>query len=68
MSTTLLDEPTTRPATNSVNPAQRLRTTMAAVRVAFTWFGTPKHSRRPKRARPLTRSAPKGSSYRQAKN
>ncbi len=42
MSTTLLDEPATRPATNSADPAQRLRTTMAAVRVAFTWFGTRK--------------------------
>jgi hypothetical protein len=36
---TLLEEPATRPA---INPAQRLRTTMAAVRVSFTWFGTRK--------------------------
>ena len=35
----LLDEPPTRP---SVSPAQRLRATMAAVRVSFTWFGTRK--------------------------
>jgi hypothetical protein len=35
----LLDEPTTRPTTS---PAQRLRTTMAAVRVSFVWFGTRK--------------------------
>ncbi|MGE0608435.1 MAG: hypothetical protein AB7O62_15170 [Pirellulales bacterium] len=39
MSNTLLDEPIAR-----VNPApaQRLRATMAAVRVMFTWFGTKK--------------------------
>ena len=36
---TLLDEPTTRPTTS---PAQRLRTTMAAVRISFMWFGTRK--------------------------
>ena len=33
---TLLDEPTTRPSTT---PAQRLRTSTAAVRLSFTWFG-----------------------------
>lgn len=41
MNTTLLDEPPTdspRPLT----AADRLRTTMAAVRVCFTWFGTRK--------------------------
>jgi len=38
MSTTLA-EPTTRPNTS---PAQRLRTTMAAVRLSFVWFGTRK--------------------------
>lgn len=36
---TLLDEPAVRPA---VNPAQRMRATMAAVRVSFTWLGTRK--------------------------
>ena len=36
---TLLDEPATRPTSS---PAQRLRTTMAAVRVSFVWFGTRK--------------------------
>jgi hypothetical protein len=36
---TLLDEPLTRPATD---PAHRLRATMAAVRVSFTWLGTRK--------------------------
>jgi hypothetical protein len=36
---TLLDEPNTSPATSA---AQRLRTTMAAVRVSFVWFGTRK--------------------------
>ena len=39
--TTLLDRIETRPATESITtPAQRLRTTMAACRVQFTWFGT----------------------------
>ncbi len=33
---TLLDEPAVRPSTS---PAQRLRTTMAAVRVSIAWFG-----------------------------
>jgi hypothetical protein len=33
---TLLDEPTTRPSTT---PAHRLRTSTAAVRLGFTWFG-----------------------------
>lgn len=36
---TLLDEPTTRPSTT---PAQRLRTSTAAVRLSFTWFGVRK--------------------------
>jgi hypothetical protein len=36
---TLLDEPAVRPAVNS---AQRMRATMAAVRVSFTWLGTRK--------------------------
>jgi hypothetical protein len=36
---TLTVEPAARPATN---PAQRLRATMAAVRVSFTWLGTRK--------------------------
>src|SRR5947208_797817 len=36
---TLLDEPTTRPTTS---PARRLQTTMAAVRLAFTWLGVRK--------------------------
>ena len=36
---TLLDEPATRQTTS---PAQRLRTTMAAVRVSFTWLGVRK--------------------------
>ena len=36
---TVLDEPRTRPLTA---PAQRLRTTMAAVRVSLSWFGTRK--------------------------
>src|SRR3954471_253262 len=44
--TTLLDPPETRPATAAVGstatPAQRLRATMAAVRVSFTWLGTQK--------------------------
>ena len=41
--TTLLDHLETRPiSSNSTTPAQRLRTTMAAVRVSFTWMGTQK--------------------------
>ncbi len=36
---TLLDEPTTSPSTS---PSQRLRTSFAAVRIAFTWLGTRK--------------------------
>ena len=36
---TLLDEPTSRPSTT---PAQRLRTTMAAVRVGLSWLGVRK--------------------------
>jgi hypothetical protein len=41
---TLLDEPSTNSAnsTNTANAAQRLRATMAAVRVMFTWFGSRK--------------------------
>ena len=38
---TLLDEPETRSSTN-VAPAEQLRTTMAAMRLSFTWFGTRK--------------------------
>jgi hypothetical protein len=38
---TLLDEPETQPHAN-VAPAERLRTTMAAMRLSFTWFGTRK--------------------------
>ena len=36
---TLLDDPATQTTTS---PAQRLRTTMAAMRLSFTWFGTTK--------------------------
>ncbi len=39
MSTNLLDEPIVQPSTS---PSQRLRTTFAAVRIAFTWLGTRK--------------------------
>ena len=36
-------QPTTNPATQtSPNAAQRLRTTMAAVRLSFTWLGVRK--------------------------
>ena len=38
---TLLDDPPT-PRSADTAPAQRLRTTMAAMRLAFTWFGTRK--------------------------
>jgi len=43
--TTLLDHVESRPTaapTQSTTPAQRLRATMAAVRVRFTWFGVQK--------------------------
>ena len=43
---TLLDHLEPRPATTTAGttttPAQRLRATMAAVRVSFTWMGTQK--------------------------
>lgn len=39
MTTTLLEQPVVRP---SSSPSQRLRTTMAAVRVSFTWLGVRK--------------------------
>ena len=39
MTTTLLEEPIVRPSTS---PSQRLRTTMAAVRVSLSWFGVRK--------------------------
>ncbi|MFV1967334.1 MAG: hypothetical protein ACC628_18040 [Pirellulaceae bacterium] len=38
MSTSLLDEPVTQAS----SPSQTLRTTMAAMRLSFTWFGTRK--------------------------
>lgn len=41
MNTTLLDEPPTD-SSQPLTAADRLRTTMAAVRVCFTWFGTRK--------------------------
>lgn len=41
MANSLLDEPTTTPFDSSA-ASDRLRTTMAAVRVCFTWFGTRK--------------------------
>ena len=45
--TTLLDHIQARPTTESTShsittPAQRLRATMAACRVRFTWFGVQK--------------------------
>ncbi len=42
--TTLLDHLDSRPtsSTTTTNPAERLRSTMAAVRVSFTWFGVQK--------------------------
>jgi len=44
--TTLLDQPTT-----TTTPAERLRTTMAAMRLSFTWFGTRKTLSPDQRAR-----------------
>src|SRR3954452_4529804 len=52
--TTLLDHLDARsvPAATgtATNPAQRLRATMAAVRLAFTWFGTQKTLTREQKA------------------
>jgi hypothetical protein len=47
---TLLDDP---PAPRSADtaPAQRLRSTMAAMRLSFTWFGTRKTLSPEQRAR-----------------
>lgn len=43
MSSSLLEEPVLQTATGSVTShAERLRTTMAAMRLSFTWFGTRK--------------------------
>ena len=45
MTTTLLDRIDSRPAATAAGdptPAQRLRATMAAARVSFTWMGTQK--------------------------
>lgn len=41
MTTTLIDEPVAQ-ATTTTSPAEQLRTTMAAMRLAFVWFGTRK--------------------------
>ncbi len=51
--TTLLDHlssPALTPQSNSIAPAQRLRATMAAVRVSFTWFGVQKTLTREQKA------------------
>jgi hypothetical protein len=46
-----LDPPSTIPASsNTITPAQRLRATMAAVRVSFTWFGVQKTLTREQKA------------------
>jgi hypothetical protein len=50
--TTLLDRIATQPSvTGAATPAQRLRATMAAVRVGFTWMGTQKTLSPEQRAR-----------------
>ena len=46
---TLLDRAEVRSESATI-PAQRLRTTMAAVRVAFTWFGVQKSLTREQKA------------------
>jgi hypothetical protein len=52
--TTLLDHLDSRPSSASpettITPAQRLRATMAAVRVSFTWFGVQKTLTREQKA------------------
>ena len=52
MMITLLDHLDSRPAVanTSTNPAERLRSTMAAVRVSFTWFGVQKTLTREQKA------------------
>jgi hypothetical protein len=47
--TTTLEKPK-RPRTATISPADRLRTTMAAVRLSFTWFGTRKTLTRAQKA------------------
>ena len=42
MASSLLEEPSTDSTNSAITAARRLRTTMAAVRLAFTWFGTRK--------------------------
>src|SRR4051794_12834930 len=53
--TTLLDHLDSRPATatagTATTPAQRLRATMAAARVSFTWLGVQKTLTREQKAR-----------------
>ena len=65
----LLDRAETRTDTaTTTTAAQRLRTTMAAVRVSFTWFGVQKTlDPRAEGARPPRRSTPRASSSRAAK-
>jgi hypothetical protein len=47
--TTVLEEPRTEPAAGT-SPAARLRATMAAVKLSFTWFGTRKTLTREQKA------------------
>ena len=51
--TTLLDrvETSSTPTTHTTSPATRLRTTMAACRVSFVWFGVQKTLTRAQKAR-----------------
>jgi len=42
MASSLLEESSTDTTGAAITAARRLRTTMAAVRLAFTWFGTRK--------------------------
>lgn len=47
--TTVREQPVVRPSTS---PAQRLRATMAAARVAFCWFGVRRPVHRSRRLKP----------------
>ena len=57
MSTSLLDLPT---ETTTTTPAvNRLRNTMAAIRLSFIWFGVRKSLTTDQKPKPPTRLAPK---------
>ena len=56
------------PAADNTTPAERLRTTMAACRVEFTWFGTKKSLTAEQKAQAAEPSTPRVSSSRPARS